>query len=508
MRAEETQSAASEAAGRGERAAPPKIDAGASSTEPARGAVGGVSRLQRSLAVRLSVWFAALFTIGFTAIFALLYWTLARQIDTREAEALELRLRQYADVYTASGLNGLRLRVAEDSQAPNVRSLFIRLVGREGDAIWGKIPPGWIEEEARRLAVPDGWGGWTARTTYTVRVPQDEARDLALVSIVLADGRLLQVGRSTDSRAVLLEPLGRTFLWVGAGVVVIGFAAGVITARRATKPLRDVIATAQRIVATGALDARVPMPKRNDDVAELVRAFNTVLDKNAGLLRAMREALDNVAHDLRTPLTRLRGTAELALQGAATGGGAQNEALADCVEQADDVLRLLRALMEISEAEAGMLRLEKSDCDLGALARDAADLYTEVAETKSISLSVEVPPSALVLADATRLRQAIANLVDNAVKYTPAGGRVTVRVAPESETQVLTVSDSGPGVPPAEQARVWERLYRGDASRSERGLGLGLSLVRAIVEAHGGRVSLRNGSEGGAVFEVRLPTRA
>jgi len=296
-------------------------------------------------------------------------------------------------------------------------------------------------------------------------------------------------------------------LWVGGGVMIIGFAAGLFTAHRATRPLRDVIATAQRIIATGALDARVPAPRRDDDVAELVRAFNTVLDKNTGLLRAMREALDNVAHDLRTPLTRLRGTAELALQASAeapAGGAAQTEALADCVEQADDVLRLLRALMEISEAEAGMLSLDRAKCDLGEIARSAAELYAEVAEAKPVTLTVEVAEPVPVLADATRVRQVAANLVDNAVKYTPAGGRVTVRATVDGGDAVLTVSDDGPGVPAAEQPRVWERLYRGDASRSQRGLGLGLSMVRAIVEAHGGRVALRNAEPHGAVFEARF----
>lgn len=461
-----------------------------------------LNRLRRSLAVRLSGWFALLFTVGFTAIFALLYWTLARSLDTRDSEALELRLQQYADIYAANGLGGLRERVAEDSQAPHVRSLFIRIVGPGGNSVWGKIPPDWIESDVQRIEVPNGW---VERRIYNLRVPRDEEQDLTVVSRSLVDGLLLQVGRSTDSRAVVLAPLRHTFLWVGAGVVVAGFAAGIVTARRATRPLRDVIATARRIIATGELDARVPLPKRDDDVAELVRAFNTVLDKNAGLLKAMREALDNVAHDLRTPLTRLRGTAELALQGVESGGAEQKEALADCVEQADEVLRLLRALMEISEAEGGMLRLEKTACDVGELARSAVDLYAEVAEAKPVTLSVDAAVAGPVLADATRLRQAIANLVDNAVKYTPAGGRATVRVTVEGDEAVLTVSDTGPGVPVAEQARVWERLYRGDASRTERGLGLGLSLVRVIVEAHGGRVAVRNGTEGGAVFAVRLP---
>lgn len=459
------------------------------------------NRLRRSLALRLSLWFALLFAIGFSAIFALLYWTLGRELETRDYEALQLRLQQYADIYEAQGLQGLRERVAEDSQGPHVRFLFIRLVGPNGGSVWGKIPPDWIESDVQRVAVPFGW---VEQRNYRLRVPRDAEQDLTVVSRALADGDLLQVGRSSDSRAVLLAPLRRTFLWVGGAVVLIGFGTGYLAARRATRPLRDVVTTARRIIATGALDARVPSPRRDDDVADLVRAFNTVLDKNAGLVRALRESLDNVAHDLRTPLTRLRGTAELALQ-TAGGTGAQSEALADCVEQVDDVLRLLRALMEISEAEAGMMKLDRSACDLGGLAQAAVELYGEVADAKLVALSAEFDGQVPVFADATRLRQVIANLVDNAVKYTPAEGRAVVRVTTEGNEAVLRVTDSGPGVPIDEQARVWDRLFRGDASRSQRGLGLGLSLVRAIVAAHGGSATQHNAPEGGAVFEVRLP---
>jgi signal transduction histidine kinase len=163
--------------------------------------------------------------------------------------------------------------------------------------------------------------------------------------------------------------------------------------------------------------------------------------------------------------------------------------------------------MEISEAEAGMLKLDKAPCDLGAVTRRAGELYTEVAEAKPLSLQMTVNENIPVLGDATRLRQAIANLLDNAIKYTPPGGQVSVAALVDGEEAVVRVSDTGPGVPASEQPRVWERLYRGDASRSERGLGLGLSLVRVIAEAHGGRVTLANGLESGAVFELRLPVR-
>jgi len=449
---------------------------------------GTLDQLRRSVAVRLSLWFTALFAIGFTAIFALLYVLLGRQLEARESEALQLRLRQYADIYEASGVQGLGERIDEDSATPHVRSLFVRLISQSGNVVWARVPPDWIDQDVKRVAVPDGWGGWSVRQMYSVRVPHDQQQDLAVVSSLLSDGLLLQVGRSTDNRSTLLEPLRRTFFWVGSAAILVGFAVAVVAARRATRPLHQVVETARRIINTGALDARVPMPARDDDIAELVQHFNTVLDKNAALLRSMREALDNVAHDLRTPLTSLRGTAELVLSQPGVDLSAR-DALADCVERTDEVLRLLRALMEISEAEAGVLRLEKSPNDLREITRQAGE-------------------AASVVVDTVRTRQAVANLIDNAIKYTPDGGAVNLRVYLENGDALLEVRDSGPGVPEAEQPRIWERLYRGDQSRSQSGLGLGLSLVRAIVEAHGGKVTVENAPDRGAIFKLRLPATA
>jgi signal transduction histidine kinase len=466
-----------------------------------------LEHLWRSVAVRLSAWFTLLFAAGFIAVFALLYFLLGRQLEARESESLRLRLQQYADIYEARGVRGLSERIDEDRAAPHVRSLFVRLISPRGDVVWARVPPDWIDQDSKRVAVPDGWGGWTVREVYSVRVPKDEQQDLAVVSSLLSDGLLLQVGRSTDNRSALLEPLRRTFAWVGGAGILIAFAISVVAARRATKPLHQVVETARRIINTGTLDARVPLPSREDDIAELVRQFNTMLDKNASLLRSMREALDNVAHDLRTPLTSLRGTAELALTQPGLEGPAR-EALADCVERSDEVLRLLRALMEISEAEAGMLRLQKEEADLRGLAEQAVELYTDVAEAKQITLALQPGSVIAVRVDVVRLRQAIANLIDNGIKYTPEHGRVELSVTQRGAEAVVTVQDTGPGVPEAEQPRIWERLYRCDQSRSQSGLGLGLSLVRAIVEAHGGRASVRNAPEKGAVFEITLPIQS
>ena len=215
----------------------------------------------------------------------------------------------------------------------------------------------------------------------------------------------------------------------------------------------------------------------------------------------------DLSHDLRTPLTRLRGTAEMALAGA-PDVDRYREALADCVEESDRVLVMLDTLMDISEAESGAMQLQREPMALADVVARAVDLYRDVAEAKGVTLVAGAAPDApriVVMGDRTRLEQVAANLIDNALKYTPAGGRVDVEIGRDGTSASLRVRDTGSGIPADEIPRIFDRLFRGDKSRAERGLGLGLSLVKAVVGAHGGAVNVESEPGRGSVFTVRLP---
>lgn len=457
-------------------------------------------RLRQSLALRLAIQYAFVFAFFAAVLFGALYWSLAEALEAREQAAVQSRATELAALYERGGVGLLRARLDRDAGS-SARAFFVRVLRASNEAVLVSVPPDWIEQQLERIPFP---GFTITRPTYTVRIPQSALRDYAIATRELPDGNSLQVGILIESQAVLFAPLRQAFAVVGAGALLLSFGIGIVVAWRATRPLRAVADTTRRILETGDLAARVPGPNGTGELAVLVRQLNTLLDKNAAHVRVLRETLDNLAHDLRTPLTRLRGTAEIALQDAGDPVEAR-AALAGCVDETDRLLHLLETLLDISAAEAGALKLDRDTIDLRTVTERAADLYREVGEEKKIAIALDQPEPIVIAADAVRFGQAVNNLLDNALKYTPAGGSVVLALRRAPGAVVLTVTDNGPGVAPAEREAIFRRLYRSDTSRSQRGLGLGLSMVKAIVEAHGGTVTVDGAPGGGARFTVRLP---
>ncbi|CAN5789326.1 hypothetical protein BH11MYX3_BH11MYX3_38580 [soil metagenome] len=421
-----------------------------------------------SLAIRITAWYVGAFIATLALLAALAIPAVHDAADREDAIVVDSTIERHLAVLATSKLPAYREAV-EQSERLGERPVAVRVQDASGRTLYQH-------------------GDLTA----TVRAASRTTRELRL-----------DLGALDAPSSAMLGRLRPGVLALAVAGVVLALVGGFYVTRRGLAPIRDLAATADAVSSSGDLSRRVPERGTGDELDELSRLFNRMLDRNQALVRGMREALDNVAHDLRTPLTRLRGSAEVALR--THDGAVALGTLADTVDETDQVLAMLRTLMDISEAENGLMRLHRERASLAQLAANTVELYAHVAEEAGVTLSASVPEDVVAMVDPMRIRQALANLVDHAIKYTPHGGAVTIEVLREHTSAVVRVRDTGEGISPDVLPRIWERLYRGDPSRAQPGLGLGLSLVKAVVEAHGGTVSAASEPGHGATFTICIP---
>jgi signal transduction histidine kinase len=458
-----------------------------------------LKHLRKTVSFKLTVWYSGIFILSFLLLFLLAYFLLSSSLNRQDKEAIQLKLKELLALYQTGGIELLEREVSIEKKFEKQNSFFIRLAGPENKTLFLLIPYQWAQFDIKKLERA------TSHTNTTwIRLPARNNRDvLEIASARLTDDYLLQTGRSTEDREKILRRFREVFVAVMAPLILFGFLGGAFLGIRALKPIRNLIDTV-RSVRVGRLDARVPSPQTGDELEELATLFNGMLEQIEILIRAMRGSLDNIAHDLRTPMTRLRGIAERALQSGQEAEACQ-EALVDCIGESEQILTMLNTLMDISEAETGVMKLDKEVVNIHALMDRVFEMYRYVAEEKNIHIRLNVVDGLRVNVDPTRMSQVLANLLDNAIKYTPHGGLIELEAYGQENQVVITYKDSGIGIAQEELPRIWDRLYRGDQSRSQKGLGLGLSLVKAIVQAHRGRVDVGSEPGKGSTFRIYLP---
>jgi heavy metal sensor kinase len=457
------------------------------------------SKIGLTFSLKLSALYALFFVVSSSGLFVVAYYLMDNLIEQRERETVRDRIQEYRAWYGEGGLRALKARF--DQQSGTARDIFfVRIVGPLNQVLFVSFPKGFKGVDDGQLrSVPR-----TEEELWLTIKDQAEKEAWTIGVTGLPGGLKLQVGKSSTQAQELLSFFRTVFLMFSVPILLLGIVGGGFLTFRAIRPIRHLIQTVRDILKTGKMSLRVPVRGERGEMYELVSLFNQMLDRNDSLIQAMHDSLDNVAHDLRTPMTRLRGVAELALQDAREQNACR-EALADCMEESERMLTMLNALMDIAEAETGAMRLEIGKVSVPEVIESIMDLYEVVAEEKGIAITGNLPQELVIRADRIRFQQVMANLLDNAIKYSGNGREIEISARSEDACAVISISDQGIGIPPADISKIWDRLYRGDHSRSQRGLGLGLSFVRAIVHAHGGTVSVESELNKGSRFTIRMP---
>ncbi|WP_426416369.1 sensor histidine kinase [Aestuariirhabdus sp. LZHN29] len=464
-----------------------------------------VHSVRRNTALDLTLRFALVFLLCVLALFVIVDRLFANAQLEQDKRLLTSWLESYQRLESGAGLHKLELVIERDAAFFQRSGMRVELISADGAQKLLLQPDNWLSGQVTELrSLGSGW--------FSERVARDGAGEFEVLvgESTLGGSLLLRISLSAEPRERRSLANRQLMLLVMVPLFVLGLLLTAYFNWRALRPVRDLIEIV-RTVRAREMSARVLIRNPSSELGELAQLFNEMLTRIEELINAMQQSLDSVAHDLRTPLARMR----LSLENALTTDASQardkpealREALLDCAEESERIEGMLRLLLDLSAAQSGTLGLQPETVELTELLRECADLYEDVAQDKTISLRVEAPDRLSLKSDSVRLRQVLANLVDNGIKYTPAGGWVEIGCRQQAEGVELWVADSGIGIDASDQGQIFERLYRADQSRHEPGMGLGLSLVQALVEALGGNVSVSSSMGQGSRFLVELPYR-
>jgi signal transduction histidine kinase len=450
-----------------------------------------LGKLFRTTAFKLTLVYLTIFAMFAVIVLVYFAWSTRRLINEQITQTVDAEIVTLQDEYDIGGIRRLIFTLDARSRRPDSYLYLLTTAAGEGLAgNVGSLTAGVLERP-----------GWS-ETAYRKLEDLEQTEHHALVKIVqLSGGFRMLVGRDLEERDRMHDVVISAGRWSLAIVVILGIAGGLFVMRRVLQRVDAMTATTQTIMA-GDLTGRLPIAGTGDELDRLAGNLNAMLERIEALMRGLQEVSDNIAHDLKTPLTRLRNRCEEALR-TAEDEAQYRAALEGTIEESDGLIRTFNALLMIARAESGQARDNMRDFDAAEVARGVGELYEPVADEKGLVLTIDAPAAAPVRGNRELVSQALANLVDNAIKYAaPAAGsagehpEIRISAACQGDRVLLTVGDNGPGIPEADRARAVERFVRLEQSRSQPGSGLGLSLAQAVAHLHGGDLKLEDNQPG------------
>lgn len=465
---------------------------------------GRIDGLRHTLAFRLTLWYALVFIVSSVIVFSLFYILITSVMQRRIDADLRTQGNEFASVYALQGVDMLERAAKLYAQAAGEKKMFYRLFYSSGVVFASSNMAYWKDVGIDRRAIESILAGENHTfVTHALSSGQDQAR---VIYARIGPTVLLQLGYAMTEEQRLLLNFKQIFALTMSGLLIVAVLAGWFMARRALSGIGRLTRTARRI-SESDLEARVPVRHGHTEIGQLAVTFNQMLDRIRDMVAATRQMNDNIAHDLRSPITRMRGLAEVTLT-QKPEPEAYRQMAVSTIEECDRLLDMLNTMLAISRTESGVSLPGRMPVDLSLLVADACELFQPLAEDRRLRLKKSVAQGIGIKGDQPMIQRMVANLIDNAIKYTDGGGRVTVRLAPSgSEHACLSVSDTGVGIAPEEQPRIFDRFYRSDQSRSQEGAGLGLSLAQVIARAHGARIEVESDPGRCTTFSVRLKLR-